>query len=42
MNRAYRQQARLVHPDKNTGPNAACAFDALDQAAAILMDEATK
>ena len=39
IKRAYRQRARLVHPDKNTDPNAAQAFDALDQAAAILMDE---
>jgi len=39
IKRAYRQRARLVHPDKNSDPDADQAFDALDKAAAILMDE---
>lgn len=39
IKKAYRKQARLAHPDKNKSPDANEAFDALDRAAAILLDE---
>ena len=39
IKKAYRKRARLVHPDKNTSPDANEAFDALDRATAILLDE---
>jgi len=39
IKKAYRKQARFVHPDKNSSPDANEAFDALDRATAILLDE---
>ena len=39
IKQAYRQRARMVHPDKNSHTLAEEAFDALDKATSILLDE---
>jgi curved DNA-binding protein CbpA len=39
---AYRQSAKLVHPDKNRDGHAAEAFDALEKSASLLLDPVKK
>ena len=42
INRAYREMAKLVHPDKSIDPRAAEAFLLLEDAATILLNDATR
>jgi len=42
IKRAYRQIARLVHPDKNRDGRAGEAFDALEKSSSLLLDPSKK
>jgi DNA repair exonuclease SbcCD ATPase subunit len=42
IKRAYRNMARLVHPDKNRDGRAGQAFDLLETSSSILLDEKTR
>lgn len=42
VKRAYRRRSLSVHPDKNGDPRAAEAFDALERAASVLLDEESR
>jgi curved DNA-binding protein CbpA len=42
VKKAYRQQAALLHPDRNPAPDAAARFQSVQEAYDILSDEAKR
>lgn len=42
IRKAYRQKAKLVHPDVNAGADAAAQFRRLQEAAVVLLDPGTR
>ncbi len=42
VKKAYRQQAALLHPDRNPAPNAAARFQSVQAAYDVLSDDAKR